>query len=70
MMMIMMMMIVMTLQSVYLNDQRSVVMELDKNCNKNTPSLTAGLSGLLFTKLGNAAQQLHYRRTISTEYSD
>jgi len=41
------------LQSVYLNEQRSVVMELDKNCNENTPPLAAGLSGLLFTKLGN-----------------
>ena len=28
-------------------------MELDKNCNKHAPSLAAGLSGLLFTKLGN-----------------
>jgi len=52
-MMMMMMMMMMILQSVYLNDQRSVVMELDKNCNKNTPSLAAALSGLVFTKLGN-----------------
>ena len=49
----MMMMMMMMLQSVYLNDRRSVVMELDKNCNKKTPPLAAGLSGLLFTKLGN-----------------
>jgi len=53
MMMMMMMIIMMMLQSVYLNDQHSVVMELDKNCNENTPPLSAALSGLLFTKLGN-----------------
>jgi len=46
------------LQSVYLNEQRSVVMELDENCNKNTPPLAAGLSGLLFTKLGTHLTQL------------
>jgi len=40
-------------QSVYLNDQRSVVMELDSSCNENTPLLAAALSGLTFTKLGN-----------------
>ena len=42
------------LQSVYLNDQRAVVMQLDEKCNGNTPPLAAGLSGLLFTKLGKS----------------
>jgi len=41
------------LQSVYLNGQRSVVMELDSHCNEKTPLLAASLSGLVFTKLGN-----------------
>lgn len=41
------------MQSVYLNEDRSVVLELDSDCNANTPSLAPALSGLLFTKLGN-----------------
>jgi len=45
-------MLVMMSQSVYLNERRAVVMELDKNCNKNTRPLADGLAGLQFTKLG------------------
>jgi len=55
-------MLMMMSQSVYLNERRAVVMELDKNCNKNTRPLADGLAGLQFTKLGKSA----YVRTTLT----